>query len=45
LRQGAYQTVIGDISFDSKGDVTRPDYIIYRWSKGTYVPLEGSNAQ
>jgi len=41
LHQGAYQTVIGDISFDSKGDVTKPDYIMYRWTKGAYVPLEG----
>lgn len=41
LHQGSYQTVIGDITFDDKGDVTKPDYIIYRWTKGTYVPLEG----
>ncbi|MEJ1117165.1 branched-chain amino acid ABC transporter substrate-binding protein [Phyllobacterium sp. CCNWLW109] len=27
-------TVIGDIRFNSKGDVTRPDYIIYEWKKG-----------
>ncbi|HEU0118253.1 MAG TPA: branched-chain amino acid ABC transporter substrate-binding protein [Alphaproteobacteria bacterium] len=41
LHQGSYQTVIGDISFDAKGDVTKPDYVIYRWSKGEYAPLEG----
>ena len=41
LHQGSYQTVIGDITFDSKGDVTKPDYIIYRWTEGSYVPLEG----
>jgi branched-chain amino acid transport system substrate-binding protein len=40
LHQGSYQTVIGAITFDAKGDVTKPDYIIYRWTKGTYVPLE-----
>jgi branched-chain amino acid transport system substrate-binding protein len=40
MHQGSYQTVIGDITFDGKGDVTKPDYIIYRWSKGAYAPLE-----
>jgi branched-chain amino acid transport system substrate-binding protein len=29
-----YKTVIGDISFDKKGDITRPDYVMYTWKKG-----------
>jgi branched-chain amino acid transport system substrate-binding protein len=38
----AFKTVIGDISFDKKGDITRPDYVMYTWKKGadgkiTYV--------
>ena len=38
----AYKTVIGDIAFDAKGDITRPDYVMYTWTKGadgkiTYV--------
>jgi branched-chain amino acid transport system substrate-binding protein len=40
MHDGSYPTVIGDISFDSRGDVTKPDYIIYRWTKGAYVPVE-----
>lgn len=28
------KTVIGDIVFDKKGDVSRPDYVIYTWRKG-----------
>lgn len=40
LRGGSFATVIGPIAFDAQGDVTRPDYILYRWTKGTYVPLE-----
>ena len=40
LHEGSYGTVIGDISFDAKGDVTKPDYIIYRWTKGNYSPFE-----
>ena len=43
LRGGqAVKTVIGDIAFDKKGDITRPDYTMYTWKKGadgkiTYV--------
>jgi branched-chain amino acid transport system substrate-binding protein len=38
----AFKTVIGDITFDKKGDITRPDYVMYTWKKGadgklTYV--------
>jgi branched-chain amino acid transport system substrate-binding protein len=29
-----FKTVIGDISFDKKGDITRPDYVMYTWKKG-----------
>jgi branched-chain amino acid transport system substrate-binding protein len=29
-----YKTVIGDIKFDKKGDITRPDYVMYTWKKG-----------
>jgi branched-chain amino acid transport system substrate-binding protein len=39
LHEGQYATVIGDIAFDSKGDVTKPDYIIYQWTKGAYIPV------
>jgi branched-chain amino acid transport system substrate-binding protein len=29
-----FKTVIGDITFDKKGDITRPDYVMYVWKKG-----------
>lgn len=29
-----FKTVIGDISYDAKGDITRPDYVMYVWKKG-----------
>jgi branched-chain amino acid transport system substrate-binding protein len=32
--KGPFKTVLGDISFDAKGDITRPDYTMYRWRKG-----------
>src|SRR5262249_57350723 len=28
-----FKTVIGDISYDKKGDVTRIDYVVYVWKK------------
>ncbi|MEL4073276.1 hypothetical protein WKW50_24405, partial [Ochrobactrum sp. GPK 3] len=31
---GAWPTVIGQISYDAKGDITRPDYVVYEWTKG-----------
>jgi branched-chain amino acid transport system substrate-binding protein len=30
---GPYHTVVGDLSFDAKGDVTRADYTVYEWRK------------
>ncbi len=38
----AWPTVIGGLTFDKKGDITRPDYVMYTWKKGadgktTYV--------
>ena len=31
---GPFKTVVGDLSFDAKGDVTRADYVVYDWRKG-----------
>ena len=28
--------VLGDLSFDDKGDVTLPGYVFYEWKGGTY---------
>ena len=28
-----FPTVIGDIAYDKKGDITRPDYVMYQWKK------------
>jgi branched-chain amino acid transport system substrate-binding protein len=37
-----YRTVLGELKYDKKGDITRPDYVVYTWKKGaggkiTYV--------
>ena len=29
-----FKTVIGELSYDKKGDITRPDYVMYTWKKG-----------
>ncbi|WP_294532455.1 branched-chain amino acid ABC transporter substrate-binding protein [uncultured Rhodoblastus sp.] len=35
LREGGpFKTVVGDLSFDAKGDVTRADYVVYQWRPG-----------
>jgi len=44
-----FKTVLGEISYDSKGDVTEPDYALFVWKKGPdgkmeYNRLEGRSA-
>ena len=35
LHQGKpVETVVGSIAYDKKGDLIRPDYVIYEWTKG-----------
>jgi branched-chain amino acid transport system substrate-binding protein len=35
LHQGKpVDTVVGPIAYDKKGDITRPDYVMYEWKKG-----------
>jgi branched-chain amino acid transport system substrate-binding protein len=36
LNTHKFNTVLGDIGFDDKGDVTAPGYVFYKWSKGSY---------
>ena len=31
--KGPFKTAIGELGFDSKGDITRPDYVMYSWRK------------
>ncbi len=31
---GPFPTAIGDLGYDAKGDITRPDYVMYEWKKG-----------
>jgi len=36
LRSAQFDTVLGKVSFDGKGDVTAPGYVWYVWKDGTY---------
>ncbi len=36
LRGNKFETVLGNIGFDAKGDVTAPGYVFYKWANGTY---------
>lgn len=31
---GPWATALGDLGFDSKGDITKADYVVYEWKKG-----------
>ncbi len=36
LDAGEFSTVLGDIGFDDKGDVSAPGYVVYEWKAGAY---------
>ena len=42
LREHEFDTVLGPIDFDDKGDLTVQNPVWYVWRDGTYVPLEQS---
>ncbi len=40
LKSAEFDTVLGVIGFDEKGDVTAPGYVFYKWSDGSYDYIE-----
>jgi len=42
LDDGTFDTVLGQLEFDDKGDVTLPGYVFYKWHDGKYDYLEAS---
>ncbi|HHN68113.1 MAG TPA: branched-chain amino acid ABC transporter substrate-binding protein [Thermopetrobacter sp.] len=36
LQSGKFKTVLGELSFDKKGDVSLPGYVVYEWKNGKY---------
>jgi branched-chain amino acid transport system substrate-binding protein len=39
LRAGIFDTVIGKLDFNDKGDLTTPQYVFYRWENGNYKEI------
>jgi branched-chain amino acid transport system substrate-binding protein len=39
LHGKTYKTVLGDLTFDDKGDIVNPEYVFYVWSKGAYKEI------
>lgn len=40
LRSHTFQTVLGEIGFDDKGDITAPGYVWYVWKDGRYDQID-----
>lgn len=39
LHAGTFNTVVGEVQFDKKGDVVKPAYVLYEWKNGKAVPF------
>ena len=39
MKAGKFETVLGPISYNSKGDITTVDYVVYRWHDGSYAEM------
>jgi branched-chain amino acid transport system substrate-binding protein len=39
LRKEKADTVLGELGFDAKGDVTGPTYVMYKWHDGKYAQI------
>ncbi len=39
LNSGTFDTVLGTLSFDDKGDVSLPGYVFYEWKDGSYAEM------
>lgn len=38
LRTQSFDTVVGKLEFDRKGDLKDPKYVVYEWADGKYAP-------
>lgn len=43
MKAGKWDTVIGPIEYDAKGDIKQLDYVVYKWdAKGGYSQIKGN---
>ncbi|AWK89079.1 branched-chain amino acid ABC transporter substrate-binding protein [Azospirillum thermophilum] len=40
LHKTTFDTAVGKIDFDAKGDLTKPAYVWYRWNNGQYAQVK-----
>ena len=40
LSKGRFKSVLGEVSFDEKGDVNLPGFVFYEWKDGGYDYLQ-----
>lgn len=40
LGTGSFDSVLGEVSFDERGDVTLPGFVVYEWRNGEYAHVE-----
>jgi branched-chain amino acid transport system substrate-binding protein len=40
LDEGTFETVLGTLEFDDKGDVSLPGYVFYEWQNGEYSMMD-----
>ncbi len=40
MAAGTFPTVIGDLSFDAKGDLKVPAFVVYQWKDGKYAAVK-----
>ncbi len=42
IKAGSWDTVLGPMTFDAKGDIKLLDYVVYKWdAKGNYTEISG----
>ncbi len=41
LHDNQFETVLGTIGFDDKGDVKGASYVMYKWDNGKYAEVSG----
>lgn len=46
IKSGEWDTVLGNLSFDSKGDRRQIDYVVYRWdARGKYAEIDAGGGR
>jgi branched-chain amino acid transport system substrate-binding protein len=40
MHDTTFDTVIGPVKFDSKGDKTGSNYVVYKWDAGQYHEID-----